>query len=116
LLAQQLAAAGEIVLDVPPMLRCLHFATHCSEMYAVAPANQRPQMNQAVFEKFYVDEDGVLGARLSEPFDVLLDPHLLVETDTNPESETDPVGSIDALHRNADWSDGAPGWLRDGAW
>lgn len=56
-------------------------------------------------------------AGISEPFDVLLNPHLLVETENETEAETEPGPSaIDRTHRNADWSDGAPAWLRDGDW
>lgn len=70
---------GRSALDLE---RCLHFATHCFEMYEEAPSKLRRQMNQAVFEKFFVDQDWVLEGRLARPCQVLLNPHLVVRQRT----------------------------------
>jgi hypothetical protein len=56
---------------------CLDFAQRCDRVYAAAPTRLRRQMNQAMFEKFYLDDDGEVTAELAGPFKVLLDPRLL---------------------------------------
>lgn len=84
----------------------------------------RRRLNQAVFEKFFIDEDGTVTGELAEPFNILLNPHLLVETKDDPEdrykategAQIPSDEAIDPMHRDENWRDGIPAWLADGRW
>jgi hypothetical protein len=87
--------------------RCLAFLGDCEQTYLDAPPEERRQLNQGMFEKFYVTEDGVVGAELAAPFGILLQPHLLVAPEDSPDDErvgTDAV-VLSNRHRD-DWSEG----------
>lgn len=104
------------------LARCLQFAQHCDQLYRDAPPKLRRRLNQAFFEKLYVHENGEVEAHLAEPFDLLLRPDLVVETEEQAEAlpsespESTEPSDLDLLHRDRDWADGAPAWLRDGQW
>ena len=123
----QAVAADASYLQIERTLkRCLEFAVHCYDTYMGAPPQVRRQLNQAVFEKFFVDEGGVLEARLKEPFQLLLHPQLLEERKDGSETETSEkpdtptseeageLVDINPHHRNQEWTDGVPTWLRTG--
>lgn len=87
--------------------RCLAFLTNCYEAYLSAPPKVRRQMNQAVFERFLISEDGALEAEPAGAFGVLLSPDLIKKR-----SEVDDAASADQqLHRNGDWHNGFPARL-----
>jgi hypothetical protein len=88
---------------------CLEFATRCDEVYASAPPQLRRQMNQAVFERFFVEDDGSVTGEPAGPFKVLLQPDLL-EMESSPVGVTS-LGGGAKYHRSSDWSDGMPTWL-----
>jgi site-specific DNA recombinase len=101
--------------------KCLQFATDCDRSYRESPPTLRRQLNQAVFRKFIVDEDGILKADLAEPFDRLLSPNLLEEKEQDEESMvTARLEEVDIeespRHHNDEWADGVPAWLRDSQW
>ena len=104
------------------LARCLAFVQHCDELYRDAPPKLRRQLNQAFFEKLYVHENGEVEAHLAEPFNILLHPHLVVETEeqVGERSAKGPelalAVDIDPMHRDREWTNGAPTWLRDGQW
>ena len=52
--------------------QAMELAEHCYEAYRRAPDALRRRFNQAFFTHIYVDEDGSVTGRLSEPFDSVL--------------------------------------------
>ena len=103
------------------LARCLAFVQHCDQLYQDATPKLRRQLNQAFFEKLYVHENGEVEAQLAEPFNVLLQPDLVVEMEER--AEASPGFADEALrpaelhpHRDQDWTDGTPSWLREGEW
>ncbi len=80
---------------------CLGFLTNCHEAYSRAEALTRRKMNQAVFSRFLVSDDGVEEAELDGVFGILLRPDLLAERGRIEVGE-------DAVHRRRDWADGVP--------
>ncbi len=84
---------------------CLAFLANCHEAYRDAPQHVRRRLNQAVFERFLVGEDGSTEAELTDLFGALLAPDL-VTADESHES-VEPC----ARHRNRDWLAGIPAWL-----
>ncbi len=91
---------------------CLDFAKRCDRVYAAAPAQLRRQMNQAIFERFFIDDDGDVRAELAGPFKALLDPRLLADGQTTVqrarEGSTTPGTTY---HRSSEWKNGRPAWL-----
>lgn len=83
---------------------CLAFLTNCHKAYQDAPRQVRRRLNQAVFERFLVGEDGSTEAELTDVFSSLL-AHDLVIAD---EQETVELSS---RHCNRDWLSGIPAWL-----
>lgn len=51
---------------------CLTLATYCHSAYLSAPGTIRRQLNQALFSKIWVDEDGTVRLGLAAPFNNLL--------------------------------------------
>lgn len=83
----------------------LTFLTDCHAVYAMARPQLRRRLNQAVFERFLVGEDGSTEAELTETFSALLAPDL-VTTEGRPETT-----AVQARHRSRDWLAGVPSWL-----
>src|SRR5205807_10256708 len=54
------------------LFRAIELAGRLQEAYRIAPDHVRRMFNQAVFEKLYVTEAGVVRADLTEAFDELL--------------------------------------------
>ena len=69
-------------------------------------------MNQAVFERFLVDEDGATEAELTETFGVLLAPDLIEDKKRETtKSATSPPEFPQGRHLNRDWHQGVPARL-----
>jgi site-specific DNA recombinase len=105
------------VVDV--LHRCLQLLEDCERMCLEADHKLRRQMNQGIFEKFYIDEHGVTDTVLADPFQVLLAPDF-VQLQTNESvaiEQTDETASPPSLaHIEDAWVGGVPTWLRDGEW
>ena len=61
-------AAGAEVLEA-----CIQLAADVRELYVAANDEARGALNDALFRRIYVDEDGVHGAELREPFAEIVD-------------------------------------------
>ena len=61
-------AAGADVLEV-----CLHLAADVRELYAAAVDSARRELNDAMFLRLFLDEDGIHGADLRKPFGEIFD-------------------------------------------
>jgi len=55
---------------------CIAHLNDCHAAYLHAPPTVRRQLNQAFFDKIYVDEDGTVRFDLAEPFTALLAPQV----------------------------------------
>lgn len=99
---------------VDALHRCLELLENCERMYREASPTLRRQMNQAVFEKFYVDEHGVTDTVLTDPFQVVLAPDFVRAEIGGAADHPDDVPSL--AHVEAEWTDGVPTWLHDGQW
>ncbi len=55
---------------------CIAHLNDCHAAYLHAPPTVRRQLNQAFFDKIYVDEDGTIRFGIAEPFALLLDPQV----------------------------------------
>lgn len=96
---------------------CLTLLERCVETYRNASPAVRRQMNQALFERFFITEDGVAEATLADPFRILLDPSFVVSR-RRPRRTAEASKRAPALvaHWDEDWDDGVPAWLRDSTW
>src|SRR5436305_1215436 len=70
-------------------------------------------MNQAVFERFLVGEDGIDEAELSGAFEILLAPDLLTTAHVRMDAESASDDEQRRRHRNRDWHHGRPAWLTE---
>ncbi len=102
-------AAAEIGLDkvASTLRRSMQFLTNCYQTYVMAPPQLRRQLNQAVFECFLVNHDGLLRAKPTEAFRTLLRTDALELPDAHGQ-----VQSAE-LHDSRDWVDGRPRWLAE---
>jgi hypothetical protein len=103
-------AAAEISIDrIEGMLRrAMEFLTNCYQTYIMSPPNVRRQLNQAVFEAFFVSQDGSLEAKPTEAFRTFLRTDALRPADSSIET----VQTSD-LHDSREWVDGRPRWLAE---
>jgi hypothetical protein len=107
---EQIATASATSAQVDDLLAAwVEFAKRCDILYEAAPEPLRRQMNQAVFEQLFVEEDGSVTAEPAGPFQVLLNPHLL-SIDGVSAGSTNPGAGV-TYHRASDWSGGMPSWL-----
>jgi site-specific DNA recombinase len=83
--------------------KCLSFLTDCHRAYIEASAKERRLMNQAVFERFLVGEDGIAEAEPKGIFGVLLDPGLVQRPGHAKVRVEQQVA-----HRDRDWHRGMP--------
>jgi len=99
-------AASEITFEkIGGNLRhALAFLTNCHDAYLRAPTRIRRQMNQAVFERFLVGEDGSTDAEPAGVFGVLLSPDI-IETSPAHDRADETASSV---HRNCDWQNDVP--------
>lgn len=96
--------------------RCLALVTDCGGTYLQAGTDERRQMNQAMYQRFEVTEEGVVRAELSETYAVLLRPDLLVATEAEATESVIPVTDVEARHEHRAWHAGWPAWLRVSHW
>jgi site-specific DNA recombinase len=113
--AQSLKASTQVTyesIDVN-LRRCLAFLTDAHQAYLEAGPQVRRRMNQSVFKRFLVSEDGSTEAELTPLFGLLLAPDLLTsEEKKNVEPGPDAVEEPHArVHRNCEWRGGVPAWL-----
>jgi len=103
--------AAEVQLDQLEILvrRCMQFLTHSYESYVSSPPGIRRQLNQAMFEAFFVTHDGSLIAKPTEFFRTLLRVDALRVK--NGRGSRGPEASD--LHDSAEWQEGVPTWLAD---
>lgn len=87
---RRLATAGTTTEAIEQNLdRCLQFIQDAATSYRTAPARIRRRMNQALFERIMVEEDGTVIGQLAGPYRQLLDPpwsSQRVSSRTNPTS------------------------------
>jgi site-specific DNA recombinase len=102
-------ASAEVGLDRVEaiMRRCLDFLVNCHATYVMASPKVRRQLNQAMFEAFYVGTDGALTAKPTEWFRQFLRTDAL-----QPVSRSRRLtpASTD-LHDSNQWQDGSPRWV-----
>ena len=66
---RQIALVSESVTEVGEIVAmALDLLQNCAEAYAAAPSHLQRQWNQALFERFDVDDDQIAEAPLREPF------------------------------------------------
>lgn len=111
--AEQRLTAAQIVFETieNTLKRCLAFLADCHTAYRDASPQVRRQLNQAVFERFLVDDHGT-EAEPTGPFSILLQPDLLVEQ--HPKATPTPEQTkqlAPVRHRDAGWHDGVPARL-----
>ena len=106
---EQALIAAEIGIDrVESLLRrSMQFLTNCYETYILAAPSVRRQLNQAVFEAFFVGRDGSLRAKPTEAFRTLLRVDALRPRNRSAQL----VASAGEFHDSGQWQDGTPRWL-----
>ena len=102
-------AAAEIALDRVEALmrRSLSFLTNCYETYIMASPQLRRQLNQAVFDAFFVTTDGAIMAKPTYWFRSLLRTDAL----TPRSGRGAHMPASGDLHDSREWQDGLPAWL-----
>jgi site-specific DNA recombinase len=95
--AKQTQAQIESALE-----KCLSFLTDCHRAYLEASPRERRLMNQALFQRFLVSEDGVTAAEPKGVFGILLAPDLVDAPET---ARAQHDGST---HVGSDWHQGIP--------
>jgi len=115
--ARNLVAASEVKFETidAALQGCLNFLSNCHDAYQDASHHVRRRLNQAVFERFLVGEDGSAEAELADAFGILLAPDLV--TQRKNAKLVDQVTDLQqpVRHRNRDWGAGSPTWLRAAA-
>ena len=89
------------------MRRSLSFLTNCYETYIMASPQLRRQLNQAVFDAFFVTTDGAIMAKPTDWFRSLLRTDAL----TPRSGRGAQVPASGDLHDSREWQDGLPAWL-----
>jgi len=93
--------------------RCVAMARDGSSTYAIANGITRRMMNQAMWKKLYVTDEGVIGAELAEPYVALLSVDIIEEKRVDVADDREPVRGD---HDGAEWRDCVPAWLVEGSW
>jgi len=91
--------------------RCLTFLRDSHQAYQEAGPKIRRRMNQAVFERFLVGEDGSTEAELTPLFSALLAPDLLTTKQKTKRHAREVPKAENGIHRNVEWIGGIPAWL-----
>jgi len=106
-------AASETTFETieDALRRCLTFLTDCQTAYLDAPKQERRHMNQAVFDRFLVGEDGTTDAEPTGAFGILLAPDLLIRQSSKKANRRNRLAQ--AVHRPREWRDGLPAWLHE---
>lgn len=107
----QLAAADVEIDRIEAVVRrSLDFLVNCHATYVMAAPQLRRQMNQAVFEAFFVANDGALMAKPNDWFRSLLTPDFLQSGRSKSKGGGSAVAS---LHDTSQWHEGLPVWLAE---
>lgn len=103
--------AAEVQLEQMETLirRSMQFLSRCYETYVSSPPAIRRQLNQAMFEAFFVTHDGSLVAKPTEFFRTLLRTDALRVKNGRGSRGPEPSD----LHDSTEWQDGVPAWLAD---
>jgi hypothetical protein len=86
--------------------RSMEFLTNCYQTYILASPHVRRQLNQAVFEAFFVSRDGSLVAKPTEAFRTLLRTDVL-----RPRGEASKHTQPSEMHDSREWVNGRPRWM-----
>jgi site-specific DNA recombinase len=107
---RQLAAADMSIDLIENLLRrCMDFLTNCYQSYVMATPAVRRQLNQAMFDAFFVSTDGALTAQPTEVFRSLLRTDALrVKAGRGGPK---PTSSDPPVHDSREWEDGIPRWI-----
>jgi site-specific DNA recombinase len=106
---QQLQAAEMSIERIEQLVRrSMVFLKNCYETYVMASPAIRRQLNQAMFEAFFVGTDGAFMARPTEFFRTLLRVDA-VRVMGGRKRAPEPT----ELHDSRQWQDGVPAWLAD---
>jgi hypothetical protein len=85
----------------------VRFLVNCYQTYVIASPKVRRQLNQAMFEAFYVGTDGALTAKPTEWFRQLLRTDVL-----RPAGSASPrLSTAKERHDSGDWEGGVPQWI-----
>jgi hypothetical protein len=76
----------------------------------------RRQLNQAVFERILIGDDGVAWVELAEPCNILLSADLLVKKDAEAKFSQVRAKPSSKRYWYEGWSEGMPSWLKETAW
>lgn len=108
---RRLLAASEVTFETieEALRRCLAFLMDCHGAYVDAPQQERRHMNQAVFRRFLVSDDGKTDAEPTGAFGFLLAPDLVVHNESSRRATHSRL--IEVVHRARDWRDGFPASL-----
>src|SRR5581483_9809840 len=91
------------------------FIKDAATRYRTAPAAARRRMNQALFERIEVEEDGTVVGYLAGPYRQLLDPDLVISvpaTGAEDEHQSAPEAVEQAWTFDPSaWHHGVPAWL-----
>ena len=99
------------------LTRCLEFIKDAATRYRTAPAAARRRMNQALFERIEVEEDGTVVGYLAGPYRQLLDPELVIDPAPTISGERLHESAVEPLSEQAwtfdpsAWHHGVPAWL-----
>ncbi len=101
--------------------RCLAMLDDPHDAYQAATPTVRRQMNQAIFEKLFIEDIGVTDALLTEPYNILLQPDLVFdrEAEASKRGQSNAVAfneSPSPRHQHEAWNHGVPTWLIDHRW
>lgn len=93
----------------------LQFIQDAATSYRTAPARIRRRMNQALFERIMIEEDGTVVGQLAGPYRQLLDPTLIIpasQQHDQPDAEDAPASpEQEALFDPKAWILGVPAWM-----
>ena len=97
--------------------RCLEFLHDAATRYHTAPATSRRRMNQALFERIVIEEDGTVVGHLTGPYRQLLSPDLVVAATTKLTSKEPDSPAAEPAEPQlisfdpSAWHHGVPAWL-----
>lgn len=96
----RLDTMAQLFVDIGTNLdHALALGQDCRRTYLAASPNVRRRMNQAFYERLYINDDETVTSELAEPFAILLGDQLTTEVEAalaaqakNPPPETGPTG------------------------
>jgi len=113
---RRLATAGVTSEAIERNLeQCLQFIRDAATTYRTASARIRRRMNQSLFERILVEEDGTVVGQLVGPYRQLLDPNLVIPASkltAEPEAADEPgEPQQEVVFDPKAWSLGVPAWM-----